>query len=78
MVVLSGRAVEGGGAFRPVVEALIPAASAALAGEERLTPYRGVLARLLPGWPAGPGDPPALTDPSERCSGWFAWRAACA
>jgi hypothetical protein len=63
MVVLSGRAVEGGGAFRPVVEALVPAAPAALAGVERLAPYRGVLARLLPGWPAEPEVPPALTDP---------------
>jgi DNA-binding CsgD family transcriptional regulator len=63
MVVLSGRAVEGGGAFRPVVEALVAAGAAALAAEERLAPYRGVLAWLLPGWSAGAGDPPALTDP---------------
>jgi DNA-binding CsgD family transcriptional regulator len=63
MVVLSGRAVAGGGAFRPVVEALVAAAPAALAAEERLAPYRGLLAWLLPGWSAGPGDPPALTDP---------------
>jgi DNA-binding CsgD family transcriptional regulator len=63
MVVLSGRAVEGSGAFRPVVDALAPAAPAALAGEERLAPYRGVLARLLPSWSAGPPAPLALTDP---------------
>jgi hypothetical protein len=63
MVVLSGRAVEGGGAFRPVVEALVAAAPAALAAEERLAPYRGVLAWLLPGWSAGPGDLPVLADP---------------
>jgi predicted ATPase len=55
--------VEGGGAFRPVVEALVPAAPAALGDTERLAPYRDVLARLLPGWPAGPTVPPALADP---------------
>ena len=35
----------------------------ALAGEERLAPYRGVLARLLPGWSAGPPASAPLTDP---------------
>ncbi|MFD2091147.1 ATP-binding protein [Blastococcus deserti] len=61
--VLTGRAVEGAGAFRPLAEALLPAAPATLAEDPRLTPYRPVLARLLPGWPAERAPVPSLVDP---------------
>lgn len=64
--VLTGRAVEGGGAFRPLVEALAPAAPPALAELPELAAYRPVLARLLPAWSgtaaADPG-PASLVDP---------------
>lgn len=48
--VLVGRAAEGGGAFRPLVEALLPAADPSLAASPGLERYRPVLARLLPAW----------------------------
>ena len=35
-----------------MAEALLRAAPPAVAGQERLAPFRAVLARLLPGWPA--------------------------
>lgn len=55
---LTGRAVEGGGPFRPLAEALVPLASdTTLADRPGLAPYRSVLARLLPGWAAGHGAP---------------------
>ena len=63
LTALTGRAVEGGGAFRPLMEALVAVAPAGLADDERLAPYRGVLARLIPGWLAVPGAVVALTDP---------------
>ncbi|MBA8951647.1 ATP-binding protein [Actinomadura namibiensis] len=64
MLVLTGRAVQGGGAYRPLAEALIgllrdepPDAVA------ELRPYRAALGRLLPCW-AGEGEPPPpLVDP---------------
>ena len=64
MVVLAGRAVEGGGALRPLAEALLPAAGPDLAGDQRLAAYRAVLARLLPGWSAGAGAVPSSVDPA--------------
>ena len=52
-VVMQGHAVPGGGAFRPLAEALVRVASPDLAADDRLAPYRSVLARILPGWPTG-------------------------
>ncbi len=39
-VVASGHAVPGGGPFRPVAEALVRVAPAALADDEHLSPFR--------------------------------------
>lgn len=61
--VLTGRAVEGGGAFRPLAEALLSAAPPDLSADPRLVAYRPVLARLLPGWPADPAALPSVVDP---------------
>ena len=64
--VLRGHAVPGGGPFRPLAEALTAAAGPALAQDERVAPFRAVLARLLPAWTAGPADGgagPHLVDP---------------
>jgi predicted ATPase len=47
--VLRGRAVESGGAYRPLVEAFARA-SARYADEKELAGVRSVLARVLPGW----------------------------
>jgi DNA-binding CsgD family transcriptional regulator/tetratricopeptide (TPR) repeat protein len=52
--VLRGHAVPGGGAFRPLAEALAPAADPSLAAAERLAPFAPVLARLLPAWAGAP------------------------
>ena len=60
---LVGRSVVGSGPFRPLVEALLPAASSALADDDRLLPYRSVLGRLLPGWPDLAGSDARLVDP---------------
>lgn len=51
LVVLRGRAVESGGAYRPLVEAFGRRA-AALAGHPDLAGMRPTLARILPGWTA--------------------------
>jgi len=65
LVTLSGRAVEGGGTYRAVAEAL----SAALRDDrlverEEVRPFRAALGRLIPGW-ARPGDAPsASVDPA--------------
>jgi hypothetical protein len=51
LVVLSGRAVQGGGTYRAVAEAMIGTLDrSALRTSEELGPYRAVLGRLLPGW----------------------------
>ena len=48
-VVLTGRAVEGGGAYRPVADALVGALRAGLqVTPTSLGPYGPALARLLP------------------------------
>jgi DNA-binding CsgD family transcriptional regulator len=47
--VLKGRAVESGGAYRPLVEAFARA-SAPFAHETELAAVRPILARVLPGW----------------------------
>ena len=63
--VLTGRATERGGAYRPIAEALMPAVRAGLVREtEDLRPFRTALGRVLPGWasswPAEPGIDPVL------------------
>ncbi|WP_258572824.1 ATP-binding protein [Actinomadura parmotrematis] len=59
LAVLTGRAVQSGGAYRPLAEAL-----ARHLGDEPddpgLRPYRAALGRILPGWSGGP---PAGPDP---------------
>jgi DNA-binding CsgD family transcriptional regulator len=49
VMVLKGRAVESGGAYRPLVEAFARA-SAPLVHERELAGVRPILARVLPGW----------------------------
>ena len=49
VLVLKGRAVESGGAYRPLVEAFARA-SAPFAQEIELAAVRPILARVLPGW----------------------------
>ncbi|MDD7942792.1 AAA family ATPase [Actinomycetospora lutea] len=61
--VLRGHAVPGGGAFRPLAEALAPAADPALGRDERVAAFRPVLARILPAWIAGAPDASHLVDP---------------
>jgi DNA-binding CsgD family transcriptional regulator len=59
MTVLEGHAVQGGGAYRPVAEALLRGVrSAGVPDTPELRPYRGVLARLLPDLSAGAADAP--------------------
>ena len=61
--VLSGRAVEGAGTFRPLAEALMPPLRAGtLPDTAELRPYRAALGRLLPDW-AGPSVPETSVDP---------------
>ena len=62
-LVAHGHAVPGGGPFRPLAEALVRVAPAALADETRLAPFRTVLARVLPTWPPGPPAGAHLVDP---------------
>jgi DNA-binding CsgD family transcriptional regulator len=49
LLVLKGRAVESGGAYRPLVEAFARA-SAPFADQKDLAGVRPILARVLPGW----------------------------
>jgi DNA-binding CsgD family transcriptional regulator len=49
LLVLKGRAIESGGAYRPLVEAFARP-SASFAQDPRLTAARPTLARVLPGW----------------------------
>jgi DNA-binding CsgD family transcriptional regulator len=65
LVTLRGRAVDGGGTYRPLSEALVGAfGDAALAQRADLRPYRAALGRLIPGW-ARPGDAPGTAvDPT--------------
>jgi DNA-binding CsgD family transcriptional regulator len=65
LVVLLGRAVEGGGTFRALAEALAGGvADDRLAEREEIRPYRVALGRLVPGW-ARPDDAPgAGIDPA--------------
>jgi len=63
VLVLRGAATAGGGPYRPLAEALLRAAPPAIAEHERLTPFRAVLARLLPTWPAAPAAREYIVDP---------------
>jgi DNA-binding CsgD family transcriptional regulator len=69
LLVVSGRAVEGGGTYRPIAEALasLPLDAAPDPSSEALRPYRQALSRLLPGWSeveaAVAGDRPPTVDP---------------
>ncbi len=61
-VVLTGRAIPGGGAYRPVAEALVGLLRSGTAvAPEALGPYRAPLARVLPDW-SEPGDQPQEPD----------------
>ena len=62
-LVLRGSAVAGGGPYRPLAESLLRAAPPTLAEHERLVPFRAVLARLLPAWPAAPAAREYVVDP---------------
>ena len=57
--VLTGRAVPGGGAYRPFAEALMPPLrTGRLTESPELRPFRSALGRVLPGWaPPGPAEP---------------------
>ena len=62
-VVLSGRAVAGSGPYRAVSDALLPLVRTGQVRETtELRPFRGALARILPGW-ATPAPPEAGIDP---------------
>ncbi len=65
LVTLLGRAVEGGGTYRAVAEALAGAVrDDRVAEREDIRPYRAALGRLLAGW-ARPDDAPGpLVDPT--------------
>jgi hypothetical protein len=62
-LVLRGTAVAGRGPYRPLAEALLRAAPPPVAEDERLRPFRAVLARLLPTWPAAPSAREYVVDP---------------
>ena len=63
VTVLSGRAVEGAGTFRPLAEALMPPLRAGtLPDAPELRPYRAALGRLLPDW-VTPSVPETSVDP---------------
>lgn len=59
LVVLAGRAVEGGAVHQVLAEALLPAVRdrPELAAAPELRPCRAALARLLPGWATPSADP---------------------
>jgi len=64
VLVLSGRAVQGGGTFRAVAEAVLGTLDRPdLAWSPALRPYRAALGRLLPSW-AGTGSRPLDIDPT--------------
>lgn len=57
LVVLRGRAVESGGTYRPVAQALLSSRRGSrLGASEELRPYRVALGRLLPDWFEAPAD----------------------
>ena len=60
---LNGRAVDSGGAFRPLVDAFARP-SAPFARDSRLKPVRTTLARILPGWVGEPEVVAPMADPA--------------
>ena len=61
MVVLTGSAVEGGGAYRPVSQALLGyLREAELPDAPELRPFRAALARIVPGWDGSSAVPPGV------------------
>ncbi len=63
LTVLTGRAAEGGGSFRPLAAALLPAVRAGLLPDTgELRPYRAALGRLIPDW-ASSSPPETAVDP---------------
>jgi DNA-binding CsgD family transcriptional regulator len=61
---LVGRAVEGGGAFRPLADALLShQRRAGLPPASTLGPFAGALGRLVPGWSAQQENPPGADLP---------------
>ena len=57
LLVLRGRAVESGGTYRPVAQALLSSLRGSrLVASEELRPYRAALGRLLPDWSEAPAD----------------------
>ena len=59
MTVLSGRAVEGGGTYRPIAEALVAhLRDRDIVESAGLRPYRAALRRIVPGWAGDGGEPP--------------------
>lgn len=63
MVVLEGRAVEDGGPFRPLTQALLRATHAKETDDDELRPYRAALGRVLPGWSDAEGEVAPGLDP---------------
>lgn len=66
-VVLAGRAVQGGGAYRALTEALLGLLRGGAVGPDTaaaLGPYRAVLGQLLPDWSAGADLPGLVADPA--------------
>ena len=63
LLVLRGRAVESGGAYRPLVDAFARA-SAPFAQDADLARVRPTLARVLPGWVADDGVLAPMADPA--------------
>jgi DNA-binding NarL/FixJ family response regulator len=67
MAVLVGRAVEGGGPFRPVASALLAHlrehSAADLERSAELRPFRPALRRILPGWAGADGEETHGVDP---------------
>jgi AAA ATPase domain len=62
--VLCGQARESGGAYRPLIEALLRGGADDLDPETVPAPYRAALGLLLPAWPGGAGSgPESSVDP---------------
>ena len=64
MLTLRGSAIDGGGAFRPLSEALLVHLRASEVVEtDALRPYRAALHLLVPDWPAAEIEPGGVVDP---------------
>jgi hypothetical protein len=65
LLTLYGRAVEGGGTYRAVAEALIGVVrDDRLAERDEVRPYRAALGRLIPGWARADDAPGRTVDPT--------------